>query len=259
MNSKKIEDTLQQIGLTKKEVQTYLALVKSGPVTLHQLAKLTGINRTSLYRIAERLQHLGLVNMILGQKAVRIVADKPAKLQVLLAQKALALTKLQEDTKNLVQTLQNNYTTDTAHPENNVFYFEGVDGLKQILWNTLKSNTEVVGYGYTNWNENVGKAFANKMRSEIVLRKIKTREIQNDSGEKLSQFNSVQGYEDFYQRRFVPKDVINIDHDTYIYDDVLAFFYWLDDQAFGIEIHNASIANTQRQIFEVLWQQATPE
>lgn len=32
-----------------------------------------------------------------------------------------------------------------------------------------------------------------------------------------------------------------------------------DDEVFGLEIYNAQIADSQRQIFELLWRQAVPE
>jgi hypothetical protein len=41
-----------------------------------------------------------------------------------------------------------------------------------------------------------------------------------------------------------------------IYDDVVAYLSWRDNEVFGIEIYNRNIANNQRHFFEKLWKQA---
>ena len=105
--------------------------------------------------------------------------------------------------------------------------------------------------------KSVGRDFAEKLRAERVKRKLSDREIQNtDQAGSMSNWTSVKNYGQVYQARFLPRKVIDIKHDTYIYNNVFAFFNFAGGELFGLEIHNAEIAKTQKQIFEVLWQMA---
>jgi len=44
---------------------------------------------------------------------------------------------------------------------------------------------------------------------------------------------------------------------TIVYDDVVAYYNWLDGEVFGTEMHNNEIAQTQHHLFEMLWSQST--
>jgi hypothetical protein len=42
------------------------------------------------------------------------------------------------------------------------------------------------------------------------------------------------------------------------YDDVVSYYNWKDGEIFGLEVYNQEIANAQRHLFEMLWQQGQP-
>ncbi|HKB84651.1 MAG TPA: helix-turn-helix domain-containing protein [Ignavibacteriaceae bacterium] len=52
---------LQQIGLTKREAEVYLALLKRKEYTAPELTKITTITRTKIYEILQSLVHKGIV------------------------------------------------------------------------------------------------------------------------------------------------------------------------------------------------------
>ena len=53
MASTKIEQTLQELGLTPGETKVYLALLKLGKSNVHQLKRETNIHRTTIYDFLE--------------------------------------------------------------------------------------------------------------------------------------------------------------------------------------------------------------
>jgi len=126
--------------------------------------------------------------------------------------------------------------------------------LQQLLWNTLQAKNEVVGYGYASWNEGVGKNFAEKLRQEYVDRGLQSKEILNKFANTFTENKLYLART--YQQRILPKSDVEINHDTYIYNDVFAFYHFFKDELFGVEIHNSEIAKTQRQIFYLLWKTA---
>jgi sugar-specific transcriptional regulator TrmB len=257
VNNFDIKEKLSLLGLNDKQAEIYLLLLKHGQTSLLELSRLSSINRTTIYRIVEDLKKLNLVEEVLDTRGAKVKAVSPANLQLLLTKKQAEVKTITDNLHSLIQELS--AIKDSPSPTTQVVYFRGQSGLKQLLWNILKAKGESVGYGYADWNVSVGREFAEKLRAERVKRKIYDREIQNtDQAGPMSSWTKIKNYDQVYQARFLPRKTIDIKHDTYIYNDVFAFFSFAGGELFGIEIHNVEIAKTQKQIFKVLWKLAKP-
>ena len=258
VNKLDLKQKLNLLGLTDNQAEIYLLLLKQGLTSLLELSRQSTINRTTIYRVVEDLKTLNLAEEIIDSRGIKVKAVAPENLNLLLTQKETELTYLKSNLSNLISSLS--AIKDQPVPSTQMVYFRGVSGLKQLLWNILKAKGESVGYGYADWNQSVGRDFAEKLRAERVKRQISDREIQNtDQLGPMSDWTNIKNYGQIYQCRFLDKKIVDIKHDTYIYNDVFAFFYFIKDEMFGLEIHNAEIAKTQKQIFEVLWKLAKPE
>jgi hypothetical protein len=82
-----IKDQLQKLGLGEKEVTLYLAVLQNGKLPIHQASRLTGINRTTLYGVAQELASKGLIINDLGAKPNTLVAVPPEELRSLVERK----------------------------------------------------------------------------------------------------------------------------------------------------------------------------
>ena len=248
-----ISSDLQTFGLAENESLIYLELLKNSPQTAVELSRKLPINRTTIYRLIEHLRQLGLIQENLGHKTTRYSASGPEKLELVLNNKQTELNSLRQSFSTILSSLQQ-YQQNSISPTK-VLYYHGVDGLKQILYNTLSTTTEIVGYGYQNWNIGVGEKYAEFLRQEYTTRHLKSREILNQ----LPPFTPNQQYLDLsYSHRIIPASQLTITHDTYIYNNVTAFYHLLHGERFGIEIYNQEIATTQSQIFSLLWQISQP-
>lgn len=252
MNKSDLSRSLEAFGLNQKEVAAYLFMLQKGVLTPLELSRLTHINRTTLYRLLEKLKEIGLVEEITEDKSTSFRAVGPERFQMVIARKEAELSKLKQLLPEIVNKLK--ATEDSSLPSTKVVYYRGKSGLQQLLWNTLQPKTEVVGYGYKSWNEGVGKNFAEKLRQECVDRKIQSKEILNIFADDFT--DNKRYLTESYQQRILPKSALEINHDTYIYNDVFAFYHFYKDELFGVEIHNSEIVKTQRQIFYLLWKMA---
>ena len=54
----------------------------------------------------------------------------------------------------------------------------------------------------------------------------------------------------------MPEKIVKIHLNIEIYNDVVAYYYWQDDEIFGVEIYNERVAELQKQIHDVLWNMA---
>ncbi len=124
----------------------------------------------------------------------------------------------------------------------------------------MGKNGQLLGFSYLNLNEGIGKHFAESLRQEYIDLNIEWREIQNvDQVEAVEDFTDLaEKYQQVYSSRALPKSLLSIRHNTMIYGQVMSFFHHYQNEMFGIEIHNSAIAQSQKQIFEILWQMAKP-
>ena len=60
-------DTLKELGLSTVQAKTYLALVKTDTSTIKEIATLSQVPRTDLYRSIQELENKGLVDRILSK------------------------------------------------------------------------------------------------------------------------------------------------------------------------------------------------
>lgn len=253
VNKSEVLSQLKKLGLEEKEVKVYLSLLEQGVQTPLGLSRNTSINRTTIYRVLEKLKEKGLIEEILDQKSTRYQVSDPQKLNLIISESLERLQEVKKLLPNLIENL-NRFKKNQPFPTK-IIFFRGRSGIQQLLWNTLRvvKGSEQVGYGYLDWNDTAGEKFAEKLRQKYVEKGIKALEIQNEILED-DKFTTNKVYLDKYYRcRIIPKSEIEFNHDTYIYNDVFAFCHIYKGELFGVEIHNKEIAKTQRQIFYQLW------
>lgn len=247
MNSLLIK-VIRQLGLSDKHAIVYESLMKRSNTTPVILAHETKLNRSSLYRYLEELRGKGLVELVLGDKSSSFRAN-PEGLSQYLASEESRVESLKRAIPSLVTELSKYKVTGGSE----VKYYQGVEGLKQMLWNVVANGQEYAGLGYENWNTSVGKAYARKLRSKNMENGAMSREITNCPDDNFEYTSLGKSYDNVYEHRRIDPKILEIKHDTYIYGDVFAYYYHLQGENFGVEIHNAEIARTERQMFEILW------
>lgn len=243
-----LRQVIKQIGLTAKHSMVYEALLTRPNATPLKLAQETKLNRSSLYRYLEELRDKGLVELVLGDKSSSYRTNPEGLNQYLVSEESRV-----ENLKKVIPSLVSQLSKKEDIPGSEVRYFQGVEGLKQMLWNVVASGDEYAGLGYEDWNSSVGKAFAERLRTKNMETGAKSREITNDLDEGFEYTEMGTKYQDIYEHRRIDPKILEIKHDTYIYGEVFAYYYHYQGEYFGVEIHNREIARTERQVFEILW------
>jgi len=252
INIEQIRLSLKQLGLSSQETILYLTLLTHNSLSPLVLGKKTGLNRSSIYRYLENLESLGLVKRTLKGKSTLWSPEPPDHLELMVESKLAKLESLKATLPPLIKSLSA-LATSSPTPTR-IHHYQGVEGIKQMLWNTLKAKTQFAGFGYMDWNYLVGKPFAEKLRQEVIAKRIISREILNQVDDSYQYTDAKEAYTKYYQHRAISKKVLKITHDTYIYNNVYAVLQKYQGEVFGVEIINQEIADSQRQIFEILWQ-----
>ncbi len=254
-----IRNYFVDLGLEIDIAEIYLTLRSCGPQSLLQLSRNARIERRRIYRLLDDLTSSGLIEIEEANKRKIYRAAPIANLQLILSDKEQELRNLQEKFKLLDRLLTEDPSYSSAGTR--VQFYKGSDGVKQMLWNETKGSTENLAILYENMQGRTNSAFFERWVERCNDRNIKFRGIigdhfistqqewyKNHSNERLAS----------WQSRYLPQSVLPINHSTVIYDDVIAYYNWVNGKVFGIELYNQEIADHQRQLFELLWEKARP-
>jgi len=249
------EQSLTQAGLTEEMAQIYEFLIKNGPQNAGKLAKKLGIKRGLTYKSIERLIKRGLVEKIEEpQKVAYFKANHPLKLQVLVENRQQRAKNAQLAIDGVLPNLVSDFNLLTGKPD--VVYFEGDDGIKRVVMDSLSAKGEI--YQYID-NEAANRYFP-KINNEYIKKRkelgIKKKMITIDN-------EFIRKQKDKYASDIT--DIHLIDGANYpfatamqIYDNKVSYLTLSPNKKIGIIIEDADIAKMHRTIFEYMWKTTKP-
>jgi HTH-type transcriptional regulator, sugar sensing transcriptional regulator len=244
-----IQTILQNYGLSEKEVAVYTALIELGPSPVRLIAQKSKVNRGTTYDILRSLMEDGLVVYYHKETKQYFVAEPPDKLLAALESKQARLHELKEKVKLELPELRSLYERKGGKPQ--VRMYEGLSGIRQILEDVLKTvgvSKDKMYYVYSasTVRKNVYMAMPDH-GVKRVKQKIRVRTISLGSGGQLIGLD---------ERKWLESPAKN-QQATYeiIYKGKVAHIS-LDDteNPTGVVIENSAIYETQKIIFQTLWQ-----
>lgn len=122
-----LEKYLQEIGLSEKEAQIYLALLQVDNESIQDLAKRTGINRTTVYPVLETLEKKGLVSEVQIGKKTHYEAAPPERLETFVERQRAVLEEHSQRLKEIVPQIKSLQREQGERPI--IKYFDGRDGV----------------------------------------------------------------------------------------------------------------------------------
>ncbi|MBI3577754.1 hypothetical protein HY086_06990 [Candidatus Gottesmanbacteria bacterium] len=252
MNKQLIADQLEQFGLDEVEVVVYLHLLQNGPKTPLDLSRETNVNRSRIYRYLDRLKHKKLIEEVKVGRGISLKAASPSNLELLIHERERELTEQKSSLPTLLRELTRMPTELEKVFE--VKYYHGPEGLKQLMWNHLSANKEILAFSYRNKNDTVGKTFAERIREEQARKKILLYEIENETDQGDYWYTDVKEWQKHYRSRYIDPKILEIKQYIAIFNNTVSIANWIDNEPVGIEIVNAVYASTQRQMFWKFWE-----
>lgn len=252
-NGSDLQGKLQQLGLSQDEAMIFLCLVDA-PKTLLEVSRVTGIHRSNVYRIVDGLIEKSIIHELTTDSGKLIAAAQPEALELLVVEQEAVAEAQRATFKTLLPVMEGIRGRDSAFE---VKTYTGIAGVKQMLWNELKTQNGILMYSCGPMELVLGSRWPDKYRAEIVRRNIIQRSIENPRTYELP-FSRVYNYDKYYIARQVPKDLLSINHELTIHDDTVSLYNsWTDNVQLGTEIKNPFLANFMRQMFEHYWSLAT--
>jgi|SRR3989344_1924940 len=244
-----IETILKNFGLNEKETAVYLALIELGPSPVRLLSAKSAVNRGTTYDILKSLIALGLVSYYNKQSHQYFSAESPEKLLSALDDKQQSIKNLQNEIQTSLPELKSLFEKQGGKPA--VKLFEGLKGIKSILEDVLETvgrEKEKIYYVYSSASlrKNVYNAMPDFSKRRQV-KKIMVRTIALGEGGQLVGLD---------ERKWLSQGGKELKA-TYeiIYSGCVAHIS-LDtaENPVGVVIQNQEIFETQKVIFESLWE-----
>ena len=239
---KKLTDALKELGFEEKESNVYITLLKIGEVTATRISKETGIERTLIYYILQKLQEKGLVSYKLKNNVKYHNATDPQHILDSLNDKIGVCKDLLPELKKL--------QSSTSEEEVIVNIYKGFQGLKAVMRDLFTGTKEILVLGEQ------GQFAKNYPEyGHVYLHLLKKNNIKERVIARTDFKGKIPGGEKS-EYRYLPKASIS-PTTTVIYQNKIVISIW-EKPTHNILIKSKKIAESYKAYFNQLWKQAKP-
>ncbi|MFH0739867.1 MAG: helix-turn-helix domain-containing protein [bacterium] len=233
------------VEFTSSEVSAYLACLELGKATIIQIAKKSGLKRTTVYNIVETLLEKGLLSKFEDQRGQKFLAESPEKLITI-------FQKREEELSKILPNLLAITNTGDSDIKPEVKFYQGKEGLIAVYEDTLAScqkGDEILSCASA---ENVSflSDYLNSYIDKRAEKGISMRVIARDSQE--TRYYKRKDKQHLRRIKIMPENEFLVNIEKNIYKDKVALMNFRGI-AFGVIIRSSQIAKSEKEIFESLW------
>ncbi|MTI13995.1 TrmB family transcriptional regulator [Sansalvadorimonas verongulae] len=240
-------NTLQQLGMSEREIRLYLALFQLGPSSIRDIASHTGINRGTTYEALKQMAARGVISY--APKGSRRVfrAEDPDKLLLLAEEKKAALEQTIDSLKTDIIPGLHHLKPDFS--AGNVRFYEGDDGIEFVLKDILATvskqpDREYCVFSTKSIRHHLYRPFPN-YTLQRVRQKIKVRVIALGEGGEEAEYS---------ERKWLKTDGPVDASYIAIYPPKVAMISMASENyPVATVMESADIARSQKIVFDTLW------
>jgi sugar-specific transcriptional regulator TrmB len=247
------KDILVQLGINQNEATIYEYLLKNGEKSAGEIIKKTPLKRGLVYLVLGELVKKGL---ILEKKKRKVAFFSPAHPQILeerLTNEEASIKKAKLTLEVNLPMLISDFNLISGQP--GVRYFEGIEGIKKVLDDTLKNNAEkkirtfsdVAGIAdhLADWNTRyyAPKRLELNIHEQVIIPNI-PRALEYMKDYKANMVTEIL---------FINHELFPFTTEVNIYDGKVSFVTFSEKSLIGVIIKNEEIYRTLVSIFDLTW------
>lgn len=235
-----IEEVLSELGMTGNEIKVYLALLKSGQLSVNEIGTRSGLHRQVCYDALERLLEKGFVSYVIENSKKFFKALEPEKLLDYLEQKKELVKEAMPELSRI---------SKAAKEETQVDIIKGRNVIKAIVRDVLrelsKNKGELLMLGVDEEKfEEEDRIAIRQYINQMKKLKLKERLIAK-KGARVYFEGPQSEYRLIKPRFFNPNP-------TYIYGEKIVQVIW-GNPVTAIMVTNRSVNDAYKKYFEMLW------
>lgn len=243
---------LENLGLTPGEIKVYFAMLKLGQATTGPLSKESGVSRSKVYPVLNKLTEKGLAGHLMKGKVHYFSAMPPKQMLSFIEQKESALQAQKRAVEKIIPELELQQSLQSLKTEATLF--QGFQAIKNFYLNLLKDlkpgeSYYVLGAGYGP-HQKATRAFFQRYHTQRAAKRIHVMMLANHNV-KGTLVSATQRYSEI---RYLPQNLIT--DMTIIFYHNKAFLFFLTKNPLGFLIENNDAVNSFRKYFETFWKSA---
>ena len=249
------EQSLQQSGLTKDQAAVYEILIQNGPQPARAVYQKSPLSRPLAYKVLDELIALGLVekNDPPG-KVSRFSAAHPLKLKEIADKRFEAAQGAKAAIEGTLGKLISDFNLQSGKP--GVRFFEGLEGIKEVLDDSLTAKTEIYSYADLESIEKYISDINKKYVRDRERLNIKKKGIVLDTPfARTFLKNYAPGVT---ETKLIARDMSAFHTVMQIYDGKISYITLAEENLIGVIIADQRIYEMHRDLFLHLWD-STPE
>ncbi|WP_197488220.1 TrmB family transcriptional regulator [Bordetella ansorpii] len=240
-----MENALARMGIVGNLFKVYRAAIELGDVTVSRIIERTGLPKATVYDALDRLESEGLIAEWKGEGLRRIIANEPS---VLLEQAEARKQMLAE----AMPQLRALYYRASGKP--NIRFYEGVDGVKTALWDSLSSDCREVQAAFSMEEtlgvlglESIDEYMEKRISQNVFMRVLRSR--SHDCADIWQSSRA-----EMRELRFTP-DPIVLSMTFIIYGSRVALMS-SKKESYGLIIESEEYSQMMRAMYEGIWMQS---
>lgn len=231
---------LLQLGFSEKEAEVYLMLNKMGPTPPSTLARLTHINRTTIYAILNKLQEKELVLWFKQGGTVFYSLDDIKK-----------LVSREKEQVGIAESVIDELKNEQNGTAVQIQYYRGKEGMKELLENIIQEKPEELcsfinsdnihmAVGENFMKDWISRRIENKIFARLLLEDCETTRLYKDTDK-----------EGFRETRVFPSKY-RFQSGYYLFKDSICLFD-TSENMLAVRIRSEHITAMFKQSFEFMW------
>lgn len=247
-----LQNIFKQLGLKTEHLQIYLANLEWGETSITNIARKSGIARTTIYSLIDELLDAGLITQTLKQGKKFYSPADPEYLLTLLKKRKLELEdSLVELKSNLAQikAMQNN-----KKHKPKIKYLEGAEGIKQAYEKSLEGKEQWIQCFTEDYRDVVSDEFFDDYFKRLFSSDAKTKELLT-----LSDSDYIEKWGSEKNLQLMVDHKGKIETDTIVYDNTVIFVSFNKENPYALIIEDEQVAACMKSMFDNAWKHAAKE
>lgn len=248
-----IQQLLEQLGFSKKETAVYIAVLQKGKISPSEVAKITDINRTTVYSVANDLIKRGVISEDLGNESTRYLVALP--LNELQQEEEKKIANKKEILNQAIEEL-GVLSKDARYTVPKIVFVDGKNLEKYLYkqskaWSNSIMKRDGVWWGfqdvsYVEHYEKVIDWYWEKAAPKGLSLKLLTNKSPLEKKMEKKEYSP--------QRKIkVWKDAQKFTASTWVCGDYVIMIVTNQQPHYLVEIYDATFAHNTREVFKNIW------
>lgn len=246
-----LEEKLRKLSFSEKEIKVYLCVFRQGKITHSKVAKITGINRSTVYSVAQELVDQGVIAEDLSGKTSFLVALPPKSLMNMLKKEKRMIQKKEDLIQESIQEISL-LESGKKYSVPKIKFLEDEEMEDYLysqmkLWSKDAKKTDGICWGFQDFS------FPEKFEKWIEW-------ADKNFGLEIKLFSNNSEVENRMKEKNMPRRKIlfwkgnnNFTSSIWIMGNYLVMLVTQDKPYYLVEINDSVMAHNFREFFRAIW------